>query len=210
MNSGKGCVTAIACAVLFLTVHESKAADDSSPFEYDQSFTSLFEHGRSEITLTSGVLFSPFLATRNRPTINYTMTEQQFGWMLTDLIEAGWFRGNFEIAGEGFGSGIFTGRGNYIAGATAWLRYNFVPPQSRLAPYAQGGAGFVATDIDRGIVGQIFNFNLDLGFGFRYFIRPRWSLNLEYRYQHISNAGLGRKNLGINAHGPILGISYFL
>jgi len=36
-----------------------------------------------------------------------------------------------------------------------------------------------------------------------------WALNLEYRYQHISNANIGPKNLGINASGPFLGASCF-
>ena len=43
----------------------------------------------------------------------------------------------------------------------------------------------------------------------RYVLARHWSLDLEYRYQHISNANLAGHNLGINAHGPVLGISYF-
>jgi len=104
---------------------------------------------------------------------------------------------------------VFNGTGTYVAGATAWLRYNFVPARSRLLPYAQAGAGFVFTDIDRNLLGQDFNFNLGLGVGFRYLISERWSLSLEYRYQHISNANLAHRNVGINAHGPVLGLSFF-
>ena len=48
----------------------------------------------------------------------------------------------------------------------------------------------MSTDIDHSILGQPFNFNLDLGAGVRYFIGRNWSLSLEYRYQHISNANL--------------------
>jgi len=36
-----------------------------------------------------------------------------------------------------------------------------------------------------------------------------FSLNLEYRFQHVSNAGLAGRNLGINAHGPVMGVSWF-
>jgi hypothetical protein len=35
------------------------------------------------------------------------------------------------------------------------------------------------------------------------------SVNLEYRYQHISNANLAHRNLGVNAHGPMLAVSFF-
>jgi opacity protein-like surface antigen len=155
----------------------------------------LFASGRYELGLTSGVLFSPVGVEQNRPTINYAITGIQVGRML--------------VVGEGFGSAVFEGPGSYIAGITVWLRYNFVRPGWRFVPYVQGGAGLLSTDIDRGLVGQPFNFNLDLGVGMRYFIAPRWSVNLEYQFQHISNANLGKSNIGINSQGPILGISYF-
>src|ERR1051326_3547521 len=167
----------------------------------------LFNH-RYEATLNSGVLFSPFLATGGRPTINYTLTEVQFGYMLSDVKGDGWSRGNFELVGEGFGSGIFEGDGSFISGVTVWLRYNFVPPGWRFVPFAQAGLGLTSTDIDHKIVGQPFNFNLELGIGTRYLLSQHWSLNLEYRYQHISNADTGAHNIGINAHGPVLGVSY--
>jgi opacity protein-like surface antigen len=169
-----------------------------------------FDRGRYEAALTSGVLFSFSGPRHDRSPINYTVTGMQLGYMLGDVKGDGWWRGNLELAGEGFGSSIFEGDGSYIAGGTLWLRYNFVPRGWwGLVPYAQAGAGAVSTDIDHGIVGQPFNFNLDLGLGARYFVGRNWSLNLEYRYQHISNAGLDKHNLGINADGPILGASYF-
>jgi opacity protein-like surface antigen len=156
------------------------------------------------------VLFSFSGPSRNRSPIDYTSTGLQLGYMLGDVKGDGWWRGNLELAGEGFGSTIFRGEGNYIAGGTLWLRYNLVSRSScGLVPYAQVGGGFVSTDINHGIVGQPFNFNLDLGVGVRYFVGRNWSINLEYRYQHISNAGLNQHNLGINADGPILGVSYF-
>ena len=52
--------------------------------------------------------------------------------------------------------------------------------------------GMVSTDIEHSFVGQPFNFNLDLGVGVRYFVARNLSLSLEYRYQHISNANIGR------------------
>jgi Lipid A 3-O-deacylase (PagL) len=209
MNSEQRQLIGISCKLLLLlSALAARAAEDQPASRLFDTSSSLFERGRCEIALNNGVLFSPFAATRNRPSINYTITELQFGYMLTDVKEAGWWRGNFEILADGFGSRVFHGIGTYVAGVTTWLRYNFVPPRWRLAPYAQAGAGFVFTDIDRRVVGQDFNFNLDLAVGFRYFIRSNWSLGLEYRYQHISNADLGRRNLGINAQGPVLGISY--
>jgi opacity protein-like surface antigen len=128
--------------------------------------------------------------------------------MLSGVKGSGVFRGNFELVGEGFGSAIFEGSGSYIAGMTIWMRYNFVSQSWRFIPYFQGGLGLTSTDISREIVGQPFNFNLNLGVGTRYLFSEHWAVSLEYRFQHISNANTGEHNLGINAQGPILGVSY--
>jgi lipid A 3-O-deacylase len=169
----------------------------------------LFAAGQYEATLTSGVLFSPFIATYHRPTINYSVTSIQLGYMLSNLRGNHLLRGNLEVIGELFGDAIFTGAGNYISGVTVWGRYNFVQPGWRVVPFFQVGLGLTATDLDRRIVGQVFNFNIEVGVGARYLLSSRWGIDLEYRYQHISNADTGPHNLGINAHGPILGLSYF-
>jgi lipid A 3-O-deacylase len=168
-----------------------------------------FHAGRFEVALGGGTLFSPIGHPKNRPTVNYALGEVQFGLMLTDPGGPGIFRGNLEFVPEAFGASIYDGRGNYLAGGTVWFRYNFIPPDWRVIPYVQAGGGGVLTDIDRRYVGEHFNFNLGAAAGFRFFICPRSTVNLEYRYQHISNANLGRRNIGVNAHGPVLSFSWF-
>jgi len=184
--------------------------DAGGPAAEASSQDQLFTGGRFEAALNSGAMFSFSGPSQNRSPINYTFTGVQLGYMLWDVRGDGWLRGNVELAGEGFGNAIFEGDGSYISGGTLWVRYNLVPQHSHgLVPYAQAGGGFVSTDINHGIVGQPFNFNLGLALGARYFVGHNWALSLEYRYQHISNADLNKHNLGINAHGPILGVSYF-
>jgi hypothetical protein len=186
--------------------NQSEGTNSAPAYSFEQSFDS----GRFETTATSGVLFSPIGPSRMRPTIDYTVSGMQFGYMLGGIQGSGWLRGSFELAGEGFGSRIFNGTGSYIAGGTLWLRYNFVPPNSpRLVPYFQAGFGAVATDISPEIVGQSFNFNIDGSAGLRYFFSRDFCVNLEFRFQHISNANMAPRNLGINAAGPMLGVSYF-
>ena len=180
-----------------------------SPWPQGFSADDLFASGRYEGGTTTGVLFCPVGNPQNRPEINYVTAGLQVGRMLGGVRGSGLLRGSFEVVGEGFGSAIYEGPGSYIAGVTVWLRYNFVPRGWRFIPYVEGGGGLVSTDIDRGLVGQPFNFNLDLGAGVRYLITRQWSVSLEYRFQHISNADLGKRNVGINSQGPILGISYF-
>ena len=186
------------------------AQNDLTTTNNDSTSTdSLFEKGDWEITLNSGALFSPFVAVNGRPTVNYSMTAVQIGKMLNNPSDDLWWRGNWEFVGELFAGTIFKGHGNYLAGNTLWLRYNFLPENCRIKPFAQAGMGLVFTDVDRRLVGQDFNFNLELGVGFRYFISRNWSANFEYRYQHISNANISDKNVGVNAQGPMLGISYY-
>lgn len=161
-----------------------------------------------EMAAGSSVMFSPFAASNGRPTFNYATGFFQTGYMLSDPNGAGILRGNWEFLGEAFVGGFFIGRGHYITGTTLWLRYNFVQPGGRLTPYGQLGGGILFADIDQKIAGQTFNFNLDAAVGVRYFFQPDLSLNIEYRYQHISNANTGNHNLGLNAQGPVLSLSW--
>lgn len=165
--------------------------------------------GTLEGTVGGGLLFSPFLATYNRPTLNYQLTEVQLGDILTSVHGSSFWRGNVELVGSLFDGWIVDGRGTYLAGGTCWLRYNFLPRSTHFAPFVEAGAGLTSTDLDGRIEGQAFNFNLNLGIGARYFVTPNWSVNLEYRYQHISNANMSSRNLGVNADGPMLSISHF-
>jgi opacity protein-like surface antigen len=200
------------CATLLcLYLQWARAEETNAPQAEPVSFTvgDLFTRGRYEASFTAGVLFSPVGKEENRPTVNYTVTGVQLGRMMGNVRGAGFWRGNLELALEGFGGWIYDGPGNYVGGATLWVRWNFVPEGWRVIPYIQGGAGVTTTDIDRNLVGQPFNFNLDLGAGLRYYVARRCSVNLEYRYQHISNADTGVRNVGVNSQGPILSISYF-
>jgi opacity protein-like surface antigen len=179
--------------------------------QLERDFTEdLFQNGKYELSLNSGVMFSPVGAVKNRSTVNYTLTELQLGWMLTDAGNgSSWYRGNFELVGAVMGGAVYDGKGSYIAGVTALARYNFVPPGSRWVPFVQAGGGAELTDINQDLLGEHFNFNLDVGAGLRYLINQNWSLSAECRYQHLSNAKLAAHDVGINAVGPMISLSHF-
>jgi lipid A 3-O-deacylase len=166
-------------------------------------------HDRYEMSLLSGAMFSPIGADNNRPTENYTLSGLQFAWMLTDVRGPGWLRGNWELPLEAMGGKVFDGKGSYVVGGTIWIRYNFIQPNWRVVPYMQLGAGAEATDMNEKLVGQTFNFNLDFAVGTRCFVAENWAVNLECRFQHLSNATLAKHDLGVNAIGPMIGVSYF-
>lgn len=191
----------IAWACLRAIGQETLQQNDSADY--------FFQRGKYEIGADTAVMFSPIGADKGRPTLNYTLSGVQFGWMLTDVNPSCWLPGNVEVAAEAIGGTPFAGRGSYLAGGTGWIRYNFVRPQWRLVPYVQGGAGAELTDFDPTMIGERFNFNLNIGVGTRWFVAKNWSINLECLYQHISNAKLSHTDIGINAVGPKLGVSYF-
>jgi len=193
--------------LLNLTMLEGLRADD--PVMPPSAVENHFQSGLYEASAGAGIVFSPFVNNGGRPALNYELTEFQLGYMLTPVRGSSFWRGNVEVAGSVFGGAIVKGRGEYVAGATLWLRYNFVPRESGFVPFLQGGAGPTSTDLDRRLEGQNFNFNLNLGGGTRYFFTPDWSVNLECRYQHISNANLSSRNLGVNAIGPMLSVSFW-
>lgn len=182
----------------------ANAADATAQVETSD----FFAKGHIEMAAGSSVMFSPFVASTGRPTFNYATAFFQTGYMLNEPKGNGVLRGNCELVGEAFAGGFFIGRGHYITGTTVWLRYNLLQPAWRVTPYAQLGGGVLLADIDQKIAGQTFNFNLDAAAGVRYFVNSNLSLNLEYRFQHISNANIGNHNLGLNAQGPVLSLSW--
>jgi hypothetical protein len=183
-------------------------AFSQEPSQTNNPPDSIFQRDRYEAGVSSGFLFSPIGADRGRPTVNYTLSGVHFGWMLTDVNQC-WLPGNVEVLGELIGGTVVEGRGSYLAGGTVWIRYNFVEPNWRLIPFVQGGLGAELTDFDQRLIGEKFNFNLNVGAGVRYFVKPNLSIDLECLYQHLSNAKLSSTDIGINAVGPILGVSYY-
>lgn len=200
------------CLIMMLAgtvaAQEVPRSDFSDSPRHD-NYDSLFQRNNYELSLSSGAMFSPIGADKGRHTVDYSLSRLQLGWMLTDIHASGWLRGNLELLGEAMGGEVFQGRGSYIAGGSMWVRYNFVQPDWRFIPYVAVGAGAEGTDMDQRLIGENFNFNLDIAVGVRCFVAQRWALEAECLYQHISNATIARHDLGINAVGPMLGVSYF-
>lgn len=202
-----GCV---GCLFTFIAIgFSAEGADGLQTFNGDLSIDSGFQKGKWESGINGGVMFSPSIVYVQKHIVNYTTTGLEAGYMLDNPGASRWYRGNYEVAGELFGGGVIAGKGSYVSGGIIWLRYNFLNAGSRLKPYVQIGAGGESTDIDRRILGENFNFNLDADFGLRYMITPRCSINLEYRFQHFSDASVTKVNLGVNAQGAIIGVSWF-
>jgi Lipid A 3-O-deacylase (PagL) len=137
----------------------------------------------------------------------------RLGWMLSDPVFEGIFRGNFEVVTELFGGGFVKGPADGLMGVTLFLRYNYVQPGARLVPYVHAGGGGVYSDASEAHpqreLGSPLFFNLQAGFGARFFCTETCALFLELNYRHLSNGGLAERNVGLNSAGSWLGVSFF-
>jgi lipid A 3-O-deacylase len=133
----------------------------------------------------------------------------QFGWMLGDVSgEDHWYKGNCEFAIDLFGGEQYYPSSAYLVGGGPVLRYNFALG-NRCVPFVEAGAGVTATDIRDGDLSTTFEFNLQLGLGVHLFVRDDVAFTLEYRFMHLSNAGMDAPNLGVNDSVGLLGITWF-
>jgi hypothetical protein len=77
-------------------------------------------------------------------------------------------------------------------------KVNFLP-RSRLQPYVAMNAGFVAfAETVPSYAATMFNFSFEFGGGVEWNARSGHAWSLDYRYHHISNAGRGRTNPGVD------------
>ena len=137
------------------------------------------------------------------------LSSVHFGWIFTDVRAADkWYRGNWELLAQIFGGAQFQPHVDYVAGVGPLLRYNFASG-SRLVPFLNVGGGLSATSIRDSDLSTTFEYQLQGGGGSHYFVRDSLAVTLEYRFLHLSNAGLKYPNLGVNTSVIYLGMSWF-
>lgn len=166
------------------------------------------------LQVVAGALFSPFCLTSSHPVFDYVQTNLRIGRRLNcPTVPGSALRGHFEGILELSNSVIYKGPGDYIGGFTALIRYNWLPPDAKLVPYIQTGAGIVYADAykdhSQRVIGQAIEFSLQAGLGLHYLVHKDWSIDTEATFQHISNAGLSDRNHGLNAVGGFVGLTYF-
>ncbi|MEO7859861.1 MAG: acyloxyacyl hydrolase, partial [Nitrospirales bacterium] len=95
-------------------------------------------------------------------------------------------------------------------GGTLMVKYNFLD-FGRWMPFWDAGAGMVWTDLGPRIPEQStqFNFVLQTGPGVSYFVTESTAVTLGIRFHHISNAGIGNRNIGLNSTLFMVGVSFF-
>jgi len=131
------------------------------------------------------------------------------GWILTDVIGRDhFFKGNLEVIGELFSGAQFHPRTRYLTGFTPLLRYN-IATGTRWVPFLTCGAGLTLTDIGYPDLSGTFQFNSQGGAGTHYFFRENVAFTAEWRWLHVSNAGISEPNHGVNTQMFMAGITWF-
>lgn len=138
--------------------------------------------------------------------------ETQWDWQRTWFAEGDWYLGGLWEVSASYWWGDEGTTGNdwlFDLGLTPVLRFARHSPLLVGTPYLEAGAGpHVASET--GIEDEEFDINFSfgsfIGAGVRVGANQQWELG--YRFQHLSNAGLGDDNPGFNYHLVRLGYRF--
>ncbi len=187
-------------AVVFLFITTGSA----TPLESDR----FIESGANEVQILAGVFVSPVIGPRRA--YNYELTTVRFGHFFSPRKDG--FGNHFEILGEVFGAGVFEGPGHGFGGGGGLVRYNILRPERRCEPYLQVGFGIQYSDAyhdsTQNLLGGPLEFDSQAGAGLRCFVKKDVSITVELDYHHISNGNTYRRNVGVNALGIMVGVSF--
>jgi hypothetical protein len=129
------------------------------------------------------------------------------GWVVTDPLGESWYRGTFEVLLEGAFSYVFKNQRTYSAGANILARYNFLTRSDVWRPYVQAGFGVAHTNLVMDNFGSNINFVSSAACGLQYFLNKKNAVSFEWRFFHMSNAGLDDDNSGLNMNNFFLGLT---
>lgn len=97
---------------------------------------------------------------------------------------------------------------NVELGNSFFLKMGILPETFKLQPYIKFGAGLSYMTQHIREQSTQFNFTETGAAGMRYLFSENNSFALEFRYRHLSNAGMDHPNHGINTYLIVAGISH--
>jgi hypothetical protein len=134
----------------------------------------------------------------------------RYGWILTGPHLPGFLRGRFEYAVDAVPAFLVFQPTNTAYGAgfsPLGLKWDF-EPHGWLSPYLELNGGMLFTDHNVPTGTNSVNFTSAAALG-THILGAKYNWSLELRYLHISNAGLGNYNPGLNTVEVRLGIGRF-
>jgi hypothetical protein len=165
------------------------------------------ETGGNEIQLWAGGGHSVPGGTKDTGAFNAGL---RFGWILTNPHLPGFLRGRFEYAVDAVPVFLVFQPANTAYGVgfdPLGLKWNFIR-RGRFSPYIELTGGVVRTSHNVPTGTNDVNFMDQAAFG-THILGEKYNWSLELRYMHVSNAGLGNLNPGLNTVQVRLGIGKF-
>lgn len=206
-------VLAVSCLLLLSLIGSSRQGNLFASEPKPAAEDGLFGFGRQSIGISAGHgLALPIGGSRGTELDNTQFLYLAPRWTIgiSDPIGGhSLFRGNFELVLEGALHYIFKPKNGFAGGLTPLVRYNLLTG-ARWIPFVQAGAGLLALNADLKLQPDGLNFTPQIGLGLHYFIFDRTSLTAEWRFHHLSNAGIHDRNVGINSSLVLFGVTYFL
>jgi lipid A 3-O-deacylase len=133
----------------------------------------------------------------------------RLGAVVSGELGRGHLLGRLQLLAEPLYARYFRPFGATAAGGSLLFKYNLVT-LGPWVPYLDAGAGLLWSDLPPALnYGSPFNFVLQVGSGFQYFVAANYALTLGVRFHHISNAGTGERNVGLNGILAYIGIVLF-
>jgi len=165
--------------------------------------------GQGDLIITDGFYSMAVFPHPRKPLFSFNETDLQLGYTLP-VIGKSFYRGNFEGLADLFFWESVREHSGILGGGALGIHYNFVQPGWRFVPYLGASIGFSGNDLyvqqSQQIFGGPFEFVLQANVGARYFINRNWGLIIEGGYQHVSNADIYPRNVGVNQIGGRIGI----
>lgn len=145
---------------------------------------------------------------RNISHVNLLIAQPQLGFIVRDFRAAHFPVRRFEILSEGIlGNAVHPG--GRLLGHALLFRFDG-KPYGRAVPFFDMGAGAQHTTLNTRtpeVSGRV-QFTPQAGFGVQYFFNPQRAVVFEYRYMHMSNAGIEPPNDGFNASMLTIGFRW--
>jgi len=122
-------------------------------------------------------------------------------------LEPAWYKGVLALRIEPSLLVNFRPRDGVAGGVAAMLRYQLTRWGDTM-PYFEAGAGIIGLDFDLLEQADGLAFNPTAGAGVIHRLRGDWWLDLEVRFQHVSNAYTRFPNGGFDTFQYLAGIAY--
>jgi len=132
-----------------------------------------------------------------QPDYQFPIFAVDFSYPLSDVWD-------FQL--EPFVSYVYKPEDNFEVGLAFFFKYNFFR-NKKISPYIKGGSGIIYISQDTYEQSTNFNFVDQICGGIKFSFKKN-IIFLEYRYRHISNAGIDHPNSGINSNLYLFGISH--